>query len=519
MGGAGAGESQYIGLVVLSGTRRSTRPKLARYGSSLLSEAPPLLPDAADPMPAIAANRFGLGARPGELARIGGAPREWLREQLVGAPTVLTDPDLRSSAEILSRALEARRLLREAKQAAQAVRTAADPAAQTKAAAALLKVGQIYRPVYLAEATARFREDVGTQRPFVERLTYFWTNHFAVSVDKSLVLGLAGSLEREAIRPNVLGHFSSMLLAVEQHPAMLLYLDNQASVGPDSRAARTVERRTPSRRVGINENLAREIMELHTLGVGGGYTQQDVTTFADVLTGWSIGGEANRFGRGESGKFLFRPQLHEPGTKSVLGRRYADDGYGQGVAVLRDLAAHRATARFIATKLARHFIADDPPAKAVDRIANAFTRSDGYLPAVYRALLDSPEAWVRPLAKYKTPNDYILSTFRGLDLPVDAGRAPLAPFEIMGQRIYSPGSPAGWPDRSADWDGASALIKRLQWADVLGQRVGNRRDGSALAPELLGGTLETATRTSIAHAASASQSVTLLLAAPEFMRR
>lgn len=152
-------------------------------------------------------------------------------------------------------------------------------------------------------------------------------------------------------------------------------------------------------------------------------------------------------------------------------------------------------------------------------MANAFIRSQGYLPAVYRALIDSPEAWVQPLAKYKTPNDYILSTFRGLELPVDAGRAPLAPFEVMGQRIYSPGSPAGWPDRSEDWDGASALLQRLEWADAVGQRVGNRRDGAALASELLGGTLDSATRTAIAHAASAAQSVTLLLAAPGFMRR
>ncbi|HEY3785704.1 MAG TPA: DUF1800 domain-containing protein [Steroidobacteraceae bacterium] len=492
-----------------------------------------MLQAAPDTLSAIAANRFGLGARPGELARIGGMPREWLRAQLTGAPPVLVDADLHSSAETLSQALKARRELREAKRSVAAERSVAtersaegeatasgNATTQANAVAAVLKIGQIYRPVYMAEATARFREGVGTERPFVERLTYFWTNHFAVSVDKHIVLGLAGSLEREAIRPNVLGHFSDLLLAVEQHPAMLLYLDNQASVGPDSQAARVVERRNPARQVGINENLAREIMELHTLGVGGGYTQKDVTSFAEVLTGWSIGAEGGgRFARSEAGKFMFRPQLHEPGTKVVLGKHYRDDGHGQGVAVLRDFAAHPATAHFIAAKLARHFIADDAPAPAVDRIAQAFIRSDGHLPTLYRALIDSPEAWAQPSAKYKSPNDYIVSTFRGLDLPVDAGRAPLAPFEVMGQRTYSPGSPAGWPDRSADWDGASALIKRLEWADAIGQRVGSRRDAAALARELLAGTLEKATRTAIAHAASAAQAVTLLLAAPEFMRR
>jgi uncharacterized protein (DUF1800 family) len=431
--------------------------------------------------PAVAANRFGLGAKPGDLALIGSRPRDWLRAQLAGSPPSLADAELRNSADVLADALKARRELRAAKRAAA-------PDEVAEAVAAVTKVGQIYRPLYIAEVGARFRQAVATDRPFVERLTYFWTNHFAVSIDKNVVLGLAGSLEREAIRPNVLGYFTEMLLAVEQHPAMVLYLDNQRS-----------------RRGGINENLAREILELHTLGVGGGYTQTDVTTFAEVLTGWSIGG--------------FRPRLHEPGAKVVLGKRYSDSGYDQGAQVLRDLARKPATAQFIATKLARHFIADDPPPRAVHRIANAFLSSDGHLPTVYRALIDSPEPWTQPVAKYKTPNDYIVSTFRGLNLPIPAGRAWLAPFEVMGQRTYSPGSPAGWPDRTADWDGASALIKRIEWADAVGQRVGSIRDAAELAPQLLGDNLAASTRTSIARAASGAQAVTLLLSAPEFMRR
>ena len=470
---------------------------------------------------AVAANRFGLGARPGELERIGRQPREWLAAQLSGPAPRLADAELRSSAEILAQGLEVRRELRAARRAAGARNTAnpGDSTDQANAAAALLKVGQIYRPIYITEATARLREAVTTDRPFVERLTWFWTNHFAVSVDKNLMLGLAGSLEREAIRPNVLGHFSDLLLEVEQHPAMLLYLDNHVSVGPHSKAARALDRRDRTRRAGINENLAREIMELHTLGVGGGYTQSDVTAFAEVLTGWSIGGDAGRLTRGEPGKFLFRPELHEPGGKVVLGRRYSDQGYQEGVSVLHDLAAHPSTARFVATKLARHFIADEPPPHAVERIAAAFRDSRGHLPTVYRALLESPEAWSPDLVKYKTPSDYIVSTFRGLDLPVDGGRSPLAPFELLGQRVYGPGSPAGWPDRSADWDGASALLKRIEWADAVGQRVGNRRDAAALAPQLLGESLSEPTRTAIARASSGSQAIALLLASPEFMRR
>jgi uncharacterized protein (DUF1800 family) len=462
---------------------------------------------------AIAANRFGLGARPGELALIGGDAREWLRGQLRAPPPTLSAPALRSSAQILAQALELRREI----QAQRKVQSAAD-AADTAQEAVQQRLPQFLRPIYTSEVTARLQHAVSTERPFIERLTQFWTNHFAISIDKRFLAGLAGSFEREAIRPHVLGSFTDLLLAAETHPAMQLYLDNYLSVGADSPAAQRRARREKPR-IGINENLAREILELHTLGVGGGYTQQDVTTFAEVLTGWSIGGEGGRFGGGEPGRFLFRPELHEPGAKVVLGRRYADEGFGQGVAVLRDLARERATAHFVATKLARHFIADQPPSQAVARLADAFARSGGHLPSVYGALIDAHEAWLEPLSKYKTPADYVVSSFRGLAVTVDADRAPFAPFEILGQRTWQPGSPAGWPDRSADWDGASALMKRIQWADAVGARLGSRRDALQLAPQLLGANLAGVTREAIAHAASAAQALTLLLASPEFMRR
>ena len=481
---------------------------------------------------AIAANRFGLGARPGELGRIGGDARDWLIAQLKGAPPALRDSGLRSSESVLVETLELRREKRDAggKRAARRAETAGPgaaagqgepPEANARAAAIqnLLKLPQLYRPIYIDEATARLRQAAATDRPFVERITQFWTNHFAVSIDKIAVLGLAGAFEREAIRPHVLGNFAELLLAVEQHPAMLLYLDNYLSVGPGSRAAQVARRRQGGRQIGINENLAREILELHTLGVNGGYTQQDVTTFAEVITGWSIGGDFGRLKDGEPGKFTFRSLLHEPGAKTVLGKRYAQNDEAQGEAVLRDVAAKPATATFIATKLARHFIADEPPASAVEQLSKAFTRSRGDLPTVYRALVEMNDAWAQPLAKYKTPTDYIVSTYRALDLPVDASRRGLASFELLGQRTYSPGSPAGWPDRSVDWDGGSALMKRIEWADAVGQRVGTHHDAADLAPQLLGGTLTEDTRKSISRAASGAQALTLMLTAPEFLRR
>jgi uncharacterized protein (DUF1800 family) len=452
----------------------------------------------------IAANRFGLGARPGDLAAIGGDSRDWLRAQLSAAAPVLTDEGLQGSAEILAQGFALQREIQQERRAGADVQQ---------------KLPQFLKPIYTTEATARFRAAAITERPFIERLTQFWSNHFAVSVDKQYLAGLAGSFEREAIRPHVLGNFGDLLVAAEMHPAMLLYLDNHLSVGPHSEVALKAGLHQRGRPMGINENLGREILELHTLGVGGGYTQADVTAFATVITGWSLGGGNGQFANGPPGRFVFRPGMHEPGPKTVLGRRYPDSGYNQGVEVLNDLAQHPSTARHIATKLARHFVADDPPPAVIERLARAFTEYGGELRAVYRALIGSREAWEQQLPKYKTPNDFIVSSYRGLSLPVDPAHGPLGPFEVLGQRTWQPGSPAGWPDRSADWDGASALLKRIEWADAVGGRLGSRRDAAALAPQLLGANLSDASAAAISRAASASQALTLLLAAPEFMRR
>src|ERR1700722_3249038 len=246
---------------------------------------------------AIAANRFGLGARPGELARVASDARGWLGAQLAGAAPRLQDRELRGSADILSQALELRRERRDARSGG---------APQNTDATAVMKIGQFYKPIYAEETTARVRAALTTDRPFIERLIYFWTNHFAVSADKVAVLGLAGSFEREAIRPHVLGNFTDLLLASTRHPAMLLYLDNQTSVGANSMLALRAERHASEHRFGINENLAREILELQTLGVAGGYTQADVTSFAKVITGWSIGGQSlGDFMRGETGGVTF----------------------------------------------------------------------------------------------------------------------------------------------------------------------------------------------------------------------
>jgi uncharacterized protein (DUF1800 family) len=470
---------------------------------------------------AIAANRFGFGARPGDLQRLGSHGREFLLRQLDASPPLLPEA-LPASHELLARVIAARQAVREDRDTAGSARNAmpasgdspgTPPAQPVVQLARTLR--EIYLPAYVADVSARARAAITREQDFLERLVHFWSNHFAVSVDKLAVLGLAGPMEREAIRPHVLGNFTAMLLAVEQHPAMLLYLDNQLSMGGRSTAATLAGRR--GRELGLNENLGREILELHTLGVGH-YTQADVQALAAMISGWSVGGESGRLRGGEPGRFFFRAAFHEPGAQEMLGRRYAEDGQAQGIAALRDLALHPHTAQHLAVKLARHFIADEPPPRAVERIARAYLDSRGDLPATYRALLQSPEAW-QPLQKYKTPADYVYSSHRALGLGIGNRMADLRVFELLGQRSFQPGSPAGWPDRSADWDGSAALLKRLEWAQEAGQRLGSQRNAGSLAEAALGPTLSAATREGIARAQDGAQALTLLLAAPEFMRR
>jgi len=319
--------------------------------------------------PEIAVLRFGLGARPGDLSAAAGDPRAWLRVQTRGAVARAGDTALASSAEIFAAVLAAREERQEMR------RSAANDADAVKLELNVLR--DAYVPHYRAQVLARARSAALTTQPFAERLVHFWSNHFAVSADKGAIYGVAGTLENEAIRPHVNGRFIDMLTAVEQHPAMIAFLDNQYSVGADSEAARLAARHNAKRQFGINENLAREILELHTLGVNGGYSQTDVTSFAQIITGWSIGGGKSRLAGGETGRFYFRDNMHEPGAKIFMGKSYAQDGQAQGEAVLADLAGHRSTAGFIATKLARHFIADQPPPAAVERIARAFLRSGG----------------------------------------------------------------------------------------------------------------------------------------------
>jgi len=475
----------------------------------------------------IALNRFGLGARPGD--RPPNDARSWLLQQLdrfEARPEALAQVPQRSEvigqlADYLQEQQMAGRARRQVQPASMPTGMAQPQQPDPQADPVRRYLRQGIREDYLVMNSARLQSALSTDSPFIERLVHFWANHFAVSVDKLQVIGLAGLLEFEAIRPHVLGSFSDMLLAVEQHPAMLVYLDQAQSIGPNSRAGQLAALRGGKQR-GLNENLAREIMELHTLGVRTGYSQADVTEFARALTGWTVSGlgrgPAARLIGGVPGQFQFAEILHEPGARTIIGKKYDQPGEAQARAVLLDLAASPATARHLSTKLARHFAGDDPPPALVERLAKAYLSSGGKLPAVYRALIEAPEPWVpRPL-KFKTPWEWSVSALRALDLKNLEATAAANLLRQLGQPTWQPGSPAGWDDLAASWAGPDALVRRVEVAQRLSDRA-RTIDARALAEELFPGSISDATRTAIARAESPAEGLALFLVSPEFVRR
>lgn len=490
------------------------------------------------PATAIAWNRFGLGARPDQPPPADA--KRYLLGQFDGfdvRPLALASAPSRSAvanslAEYLEdvRAIGGRRPALKDDTAVQPMPgqpMGAEPVADAPATArmeARRLTRRADRGYYIAAVGARANAALASPAPFVERLTHFWANHFAVSAEKLGVTGMAGLLEFEAIRPNVLGKFGDMLLAVERHPAMLLYLDQAQSIGPDSMVGTRIAARGV-RKAGLNENLAREILELHTLGVGTGYSQADVTEFARAMTGWTVSGitrgPAARIidNAGAPGDFVFAGRLHQPGARTVVGRSYAQQGEAQARAILADLAVRPATARHIATKLARHFAGDVPPPALVERLSAAFVSSGGDLPTVYRALIDAPEVWSATASKFKTPWDWSISAMRGLGTREVQGQAVAGLLTQLGQPVWRPGSPAGFDDIAASWAGPDALLRRVEAAERMANRAGGSIDARTLSAKLLGGSAGAATEQAIARAESPGQALSLLLVAPEFLRR
>jgi uncharacterized protein (DUF1800 family) len=473
---------------------------------------------------AIALHRFGFGPVAGSIAAIADDPRGALLADLErpGAGRVAA-AHLPSSAQAARALFEFRaeraaneKLAQRAKKAAEAegmgsaAAEAPNPDANTQGPVPQSAQTQQNPPPALPvqlvqnEGKARIEAAVAAEIGFVERLVWFWSNHFCISTDK--ILSMAGAYEREAIRPHVLGRFVDMLTAVETHPAMLFYLDNGLSIGPNSIAG-------INRDKSLNENLAREILELHTLGVRTGYSQDDVTRFANVLTGWTwIAFNEPSHG----GEFVFVKRMHEPGEQTVIGKAYPDTGMNQGRAVLADLAQQPATAAHIAYKFARHFVADQPPPPLVDKLTKSFIDSDGNLKELAKTLIAAEESWTLERTKLKRPAEWIVSALRLTGAQWAIGRV-MGSQGLLGEPLWRPPGPNGFADDEAAW--IDGLSQRADIADGFARRAAERLDAVALVEAGLGPLASMETRNTVASAQSRAQALVVLLMAPEFLRR
>lgn len=359
---------------------------------------------------------------------------------------------------------------------------------------------------------------------FVERLVRFWTNHFCMSSDKSsIVRSTLGQLERDVIRVNVLGRFEDMLLGVMRHPAMISFLDNTHSVGPNSEVGLKF-------RSGINKNLARELLELYTLGVDGGYTENDITNVAMIITGWSYvrdweSDTGRNGGTPENrGQFIYRPKWHEPGTFAVLGRSYRARGMTQGEALMRDLVANPLTGEHLAFKLIRHFITDTPTSAMVVPVAEAFRSSGGDLRATSIALIDLAATWNRPLAKIRLPEELAIAELRAFALPLPTPDQEVTLTGAIRALNHSPWQhpqPDGYPDETAAWLNADGMRVRGEAAQLFVSRMtaSMTRAPDVLARDLFDDALSAASRAAIAGAPTRNDAMTVLLMTPEFQRR
>ena len=298
---------------------------------------------------------------------------------------------------------------------------------------------------------------------------------------------------------------------------MLVYLDNINSFGPGSPAGQRRLRANPTATT-LNENLAREVLELHTLGVDGGYAQADVIQFALALTGWTHGG-VGRGDRPRHGGFQFIQRQHEPGDKTVLGVRYPEAGVDEALSILADLARHPATAHHLATKLVRHFVADDPPEAAVAQIARVYLDTDGDLGRVMQAVIDLDAAWVDPLAKVKPHYDYVIAVHRAAGQGVPVRRDIYQPLRLLSQLPFTAPSPQGWGDRAADWISPEALMIRLEWVNRLTARLPGGINPREVMEASIGAVARDVTQTWVYRAPSADAALTLLFGSPEFQRR
>jgi uncharacterized protein (DUF1800 family) len=412
-------------------------------------------------------NRLAFGARPGDVERVRaiGVDR-WIAAQL--EPSRIRDTAAeRVVAQLPSLGMSSRELF-ERYPTPQAARTRQERSEMTREdSIELRRIAQESRRVLADMQTAKVARSVTSERQLEEVMVDFWENHFTVFAGKGPERYFIASYEREAIRPHALGTFRELLGAVAKSPAMLFYLDNwQSSVeeGRPTADARGAARNRPNRRRGLNENYARELLELHTLGVDGGYTQQDILNVARAFTGWTL--EQPRRGGG----FVFRPIMHDAGEKTVLGQRLAAGrGMEDGEQVLDIVAEHPATARFIAMKLARRFVSDDPPSSLIDRAAETFSRTKGDIRETVRTIVTSQEFFSVDAyrAKVKSPFELVVSALRAMNATPDMTPRTAQVVARLGQPLFLHQAPNGWPERGDAWINSGAILNRINFGLVL----------------------------------------------------
>ena len=450
---------------------------------------------------AIAVTRFGMGARSGELVAVASDPRGWLLDQLANpANAMITDPSLPNTKQAVQATLSHFQKRRELQKQAK----------QTGNKKALQMHNRQQRQAFIKDVAARNLHAARTPFGFMERWVRFWSNHFTVSVRKPELLRIVGPHERDAIRAFAFGRFETLLTKAVLHPAMLIYLDNQKSFGPNTPIAKR-------RKLGLNENLAREILELHTVGVEGGYTQKDVEEFARALTGWTVASPKIRSRK--IGETVFEERLHEPGDRTVLDVTYREAGAVQALAILKELARHPATAEHIATKLARHFIADDVSRRSIRALKRTFQQSGGNLTEMAKTLISLDEAWQPKARKFKTPEEMLISSARLLGVPAVYGRGARRVYQSLGQSPFTAPSPDGWSDEAASWAGPDAIKKRLEWANRTARLSAPNHVPLDFLRHAVGALASERTQSAIALAESRQQGLTLALMSPEFQRR
>ena len=446
----------------------------------------------------IAAIRFGYGLRSGEtpsanvhvlldgIRRIDGAERRFPLAALEVRASILAERrDIRRAAKTDEAGAEAAK-----KKNRRKIRTQAS-----------------------ADIKTVFQRGIESKSGLRERLIAFWTDHFTVAANGPALSVLVPDLIENAIRPHIAGNFGDMLVAVSTHPAMLIYLNQVQSVGPSSRAGKRRGR-------GLNENLAREILELHTLGVGSAYTQGDVRQLAELLTGLSV----------DKSGFVFRLAIAEPGEESVLGKRYGGGKpkLGDIHEALRDIARHPDTARHLARKLVTHFVGGPPSNDWVERMASAYLHSGGDLTALYETLLADDRAWEMPLRKAKLPFDFVVSAFRAAGVtgdglnslsPKDIRNDLIEPLAAMGQPLFRPTGPDGWSEAPEAWITPATLAARLRWSGNFVDDLLKDRDPREFLQAALDDAASDLLKSAVAGSESRAEGAALVLVSPDFNRR